>query len=137
MSKMDIIQEKAASIFGSSNAQLTPVVLKVIDECGGIDQLIKKFQDKGLGDIVQSWISNTPNKSVTSDQIVNVLGSSLLQKVAGKSGMTPETLSQQLATYLPLLLDKLTPEGTVPHEGWYSRGIDKAKEFFGMGKDKH
>lgn len=134
MSLTDTIQEKAASILGTSNTQLTQAISKVIDECGGMDGLIKKFQDKGLGDVVQSWIASTPNKSITSDQITNVLGQDLLQKVASKVGMTPESLSQQLSTYLPLLVDKLSPEGRVPHEGWWARGLDKAKEFFGMTK---
>ncbi len=134
MSMMDSIQEKAASVFGSSNTQLTQAVSKIIDECGGMDGLIKKFQDKGLGETVQSWIGNTPNKSVTADQITNVLGPALLQKVASSVGMAPETLSQQVATYLPLLVDKLSPDGTVPHEGWWAKSLDKAKELFGMNK---
>lgn len=134
MSMMDTIQEKAASVLGTSNTQLTQAVSKVIDECGGMDGLIKKFQDKGLGDVVQSWIGNTPNKSVTADQITNVLGPNLLQKVASHVGMTPETLSQQLATYLPLLVDKLSPGGMIPHDGWWAKSLDKAKELFGMNK---
>lgn len=134
MSMMDMIQEKAASVLGSSNIQLTQAVSKIIEESGGMDGLIKKFQDKGLGDVVQSWISNTPNKSVTSDQITNVFGPALMQKVASKVGMFPDTLSQQLATYLPLLVDKLSPNGMVPHEGWWAKSLDKAKDFFGMNK---
>lgn len=134
MSMMDTIQEKAASVLGSSNTQLTQAVSQIIEESGGMDGLIKKFQNKGLGDVVQSWISNTPNKSVTSDQITNVFGPALLQKVAGKVGMSPDTLSQQLATYLPLLVDKLSPEGMVPHEGWWAKSLDKAKDFFGLNK---
>lgn len=134
MGLTDSIQEKAASVLGSSNKQLTQAISYLVDECGGMDGLIKKFKDKGLGDVAQSWISNTPNKSITSDQITNVLGQELLQKVASKVGMTPDSLSQQLSTYLPLLVDKLSPGGQVPHEGWWARGLDKAKEFFGMTK---
>lgn len=134
MSMMDIIQEKTASVVGASNTQLTQAISKIIDECGGMDGLVKKFQDKGLGDVVQSWISSAPNKPVTADQITNVIGPDLLQKVASNVGMTPESLSQQLSTYLPLLVDKLSPEGVVPHEGWWARGLDKAKEFFGLTK---
>ncbi|WP_413290736.1 YidB family protein [Bdellovibrio sp. HCB337] len=132
MSMMDSIQEKAAGILGSSNTQVTQAISKIIDASGGMDGLVKKFQDKGLGDVVQSWISSAPNKSVTSDQIMNVLGPDLVQRVASKVGMTPESLSQQVATYLPLLVDKLTPNGMIPHEGWWARSLDKAKEFFGM-----
>lgn len=134
MNMMENIQEKAASVLGSSNTQLTQAVSQLIDECGGMDGLVKKFQDKGLGDVVQSWISSSPNISVSSDQITNVLGFDLLQKVARQVGMTPEGLSQQLSTYLPLLVDKLSPNGMVPQEGWWARSLDKAKEFFGMSK---
>lgn len=132
MSMVDNIQEKAASILGSSNTQVTQAISKLIDECGGMDGLVSKFQSKGLGDVVQSWISSAPNKSVTADQIMNVFGPSMIQRVSSKVGMTPESLSQQVATYLPLLVDKLTPNGTIPHEGWWARSLDKAKEFFGM-----
>jgi uncharacterized protein YidB (DUF937 family) len=134
MSMTDIIQEKTASVVGASNTQLTQAISKIIDECGGMDGLVKKFQDKGLGDVVQSWISSSPNKPVSADQITNVIGPDLLQKVASKVGMTQESLSQQLSTYLPLLVDKLSPQGVVPHEGWWARGLDKAKEFFGLTK---
>lgn len=134
MSMMDTIQEKAASVLGSSNTQLTQAVSKLIDECGGMDGLVQKFENKGLGDVVQSWIGNTPNKSVTADQITNVFGPALIQKVASKVGMSPETLSSQLATYLPLLVDKLSPNGVIPQEGWWARSVEKAKELFGMHK---
>jgi len=132
MGMMNNIEEKAASVLGTSNTQLTQAVSNVIEECGGMDGLIKKFQDKGLGDVVQSWISNSPNKSITPEQVTNVLGADLIQKVASKAGMTSESLTQQLATYLPLLVDKLSPEGIIPHEGWFARTLDKTKEFFGM-----
>lgn len=132
MSLMTDLQEKAASVLGSSNTQVTQAISQIIDECGGMDGLIKKFSDKGLGDVAQSWVSNNPNKPITADQVKNVLGMDLVQKVASRVGMTPDSLSQQVATYLPLLVDKLSPHGTVPHGGWWSRSLERAKEFFGV-----
>lgn len=137
MSMMDKIQEKAAGVFGTTNAPLTQAVSRIIEACGGVDGLIKKFQDKGHGDIVQSWIARTPNKAITADQINSVIGPSLIQSVAAKVGMTPESLSQQLATYLPLLIDKLTPDGELPRENWWARTMDKARDFFGASRPKH
>ncbi|HEY8270910.1 MAG TPA: YidB family protein [Pseudobdellovibrionaceae bacterium] len=134
MNRMSNIQEEAASVVGSSNTQLTQAISKIIDECGGMDGLVKRFQDKGLGDVIQSWISSSPNKPLTADQITNVMGPGLIQKIAKQVGMSPENLSQQLSTYLPLLVDKMTPSGAVPHEGWWARSLDKAKEFFGLTK---
>jgi uncharacterized protein YidB (DUF937 family) len=132
MSMLDTIQEKAASVLGSSNTQLTQAVSKIIEECGGMDGMIKKFQDSGFGDVVQSWIGSSPNKSITPEQVKTVLGTNLITKVADKVGMNPETLATQLATYLPLLVDKLSPEGVIPKEGWWAHTLDKTKEFFGM-----
>jgi len=132
MSMITDIQQKAASVLGSSNTQVTQAISQLIDECGGMDGLMKKFSDKGLDDVVQSWVSNAPNKPVSAEQVKNAVGTDLIEKVATRVGMTPDSLCQQVATYLPLLVDKLSPHGSVPHEGWWSRSVEKAKEFFGM-----
>ena len=134
MSMMSHLQEKAASVLGSANTQVTRAISLILDECGGMDGLLKKFSDSGFQEVAQSWVSNGPNQPINSEQITNILGRDLIQRVADRVGMTPESLSQQVATYLPLLVDKLSPEGTIPHEGWWSRSLDKAKEFFGMNR---
>jgi hypothetical protein len=41
---------------------------------GGLGGLLKKFQDAGLGEVIDSWISTGPDKTVASGQIAMHLG---------------------------------------------------------------
>ena len=58
---------------------------------GGLQGLIAKFQQGGLGDVVASWISNNTNLPISADQIQSALGQGPLQDVASKMGLRPGT----------------------------------------------
>jgi uncharacterized protein YidB (DUF937 family) len=81
---------------------------------GGLAGLVQTFREKGLGDVVNSWISRERNQPVTAAQIESVLGNEKVQALAAKLGVSTSTISTGLATALPQLVDKLTPEGTLP-----------------------
>ncbi len=83
-------------------------------ETGGLPGLIQSFKDKGLGDIVSSWISTGKNLPISADQIRSVLDPSQLQTMADKLGISTKDVSQHLSEYLPKVIDKLTPDGSVP-----------------------
>jgi uncharacterized protein YidB (DUF937 family) len=84
---------------------------------GGLQQLIASFQQKGLGDAVGSWISTGPNKQVSPEQIGQALGPDQLGRLAQQTGIDIGSLTTQLSTLLPGLVDKLTPDGNVPEAG--------------------
>lgn len=84
---------------------------------GGITGLIEKFRASGLGHIADSWVSNGPNLPVSSDQLRSVLGPQQTQQMAAQSGLSVENLLSQLARHLPGLVDRITPNGTVPSGG--------------------
>jgi len=81
---------------------------------GGLQGLVQKFQAGGLGGIIASWIGTGPNQPITPQQIQSVLGSDNVQKIAGRLGMSPDALSAALATGLPVVIDRLTPNGQIP-----------------------
>ncbi len=81
---------------------------------GGLAGLVQTFREKGLGDVVNSWISRERNQPVTAAQIESVLGNEKVQALAAKLGVSTSTISTGLATVLPQVVDKLTPEGTLP-----------------------
>lgn len=83
-------------------------------QIGGISGLAQKFNAGGLGGIIASWIGVGPNQPISAQQIQGVLGPARLQQIAGKVGMTPDALSATIATVLPGLIDRLTPNGQVP-----------------------
>lgn len=84
---------------------------------GGLQGLIAKFQQGGLGDVVNSWVGNGENVPITGDQLSNVLGADALSGLASKFGMDGNALAGQLSSVLPGLVDKLTPGGELPAAG--------------------
>ena len=99
-------------------------------ETGGIEGLVQKFKEKGLGDIISSWIGTGENQSVTGDQIYQVLGQGAIQKLAEKAGISSADISNGLAGMLPKVIDKLTPNGSLPEGGNVAEGLSMLKKFF-------
>ena len=83
-------------------------------EVGGLNGLVEKFNQHGMGDIVSSWIGQGNNLPISADQITSALGNGTLGNIASQMGIDPAQLSGQLAQMLPGLIDKLTPNGAVP-----------------------
>jgi uncharacterized protein YidB (DUF937 family) len=119
MGLMDALAGKVAQAAGGSGlgtAALLPVVLSWIQspQIGGIQGVMKLFESKGLGDILKSWLSNQANLPVSGDQLMKVFGKDKLAGLAGKIGVSPDAASNQLATLLPQVIDKLSPAGVLP-----------------------
>jgi uncharacterized protein YidB (DUF937 family) len=81
---------------------------------GGLGGLVSAFQQKGLGDVMSSWISTGPNPPVSADQLKDVLGSDVLGQFASKAGVPHSQAGTILASLLPAVIDHLTPNGQVP-----------------------
>jgi uncharacterized protein YidB (DUF937 family) len=95
---------------------------------GGITGLIQKFNEKGLGDHISSWIGTGENLPISADQIKNALGSDKIKELASKLNLGEHDTSKSLADLLPQLIDRLTPDGSVPHQDMLSQGIDMLKK---------
>jgi uncharacterized protein YidB (DUF937 family) len=90
---------------------------------GGLAGLIQSFNSKGLGDIVSSWVGTGENLPISGQQIQEVLGSGQIQQMAEKLGSSSEDVSGGLAGLLPQLIDKLTPDGSVPESGMLEKAL--------------
>jgi uncharacterized protein YidB (DUF937 family) len=80
----------------------------------GLEDLVKKFEDKGEGDKPKSWIETGPNKPVTEAQVEKSVGPDFIDELAAKSGLSRDDLLKRLREILPEGVDKLTPEGKIP-----------------------
>jgi uncharacterized protein YidB (DUF937 family) len=80
----------------------------------GLNGVIAAFQRKGLGDLMASWISRGPNPPLSANQVTDVLGSDVLKQFAAKAGVPQSDAGGLLASLLPVVVDRLTPEGEVP-----------------------
>ena len=81
---------------------------------GGLGGLVSAFQQKGLGDMMSSWISTGPNPTISAAQVTDVLGSDTISQFASKAGVPEAEAGSVLAGLLPKVIDQLTPEGKMP-----------------------
>ena len=91
-------------------------------EFGGLQGLIQKFNQAGLGDVISSWIGKGQNLPISADQLSAVVGQGTLDKAASQSGLDASQLASQLAVLLPGLIDRLTPDGSAPQGGLGNTG---------------
>lgn len=97
---------------------LLGVVGQLIEQAGGVQGLVSKLQQHGLGSAVQSWVSTGPNQPVSGSQLGVAMNSgglgSMLQEAASKLGVDQNDLLGKLSQVLPVAVNHLTPDGTVP-----------------------
>jgi uncharacterized protein YidB (DUF937 family) len=105
----DSVHPGATSSSPASSPDASP-----IDVLGGLGGLLKRFQQKGLGDAINSWIKTGPNKSIAPDQISNALGPDVINALSQRTGLSKEQIGQILSQVLPNTVDQLTPEGRLP-----------------------
>jgi uncharacterized protein YidB (DUF937 family) len=116
MGFLDNLENQAlGSVLGSNSNALASQLLQMIqNQPGGLQGLVQNFHDKGMGGLVSSWISTGPNPPISSDQVHQVLGSEQVKALAAKAGISPDVAGNAIAQILPELVDKLTPNGTLP-----------------------
>ena len=90
---------------------------------GGLNDLLKQFQQGGQSDVVQSWIGTGQNKSISADVLSKVLSEDQIRTISAQSGMSRDDLIATLSQQLPELVNQLTPDGRVPTEREASRLI--------------
>ena len=83
---------------------------------GGLGDLLNQFQQKGLGDKADSWVSNGPNKQVAPGDLANALGADQIESLSAQSGLSRDELLQGLSQFLPDVVNHLTPDGRLPNE---------------------
>jgi len=81
---------------------------------GGLNDLLKQFQQSGHGETVDSWVGTGPNKTIAPNDLARALGSDRVNMLMSQTGMSREDLLGGLSEYLPQVVDQLTPKGRLP-----------------------
>lgn len=90
---------------------------------GGLNDLLRDFQEHGHADAAQSWVSRGENIPVTPREIENTFGSQTINDLATQLGMPKAELLSGLSETLPEVVDRMTPEGRLPTDEEISRWI--------------
>ena len=97
-------------------------------QLGGLEGLVKSFKEKGLENVISSWIGTGDNKAISGEQLQKVISGDGIKKIADKIGSTKEEASNLLAGMLPQLIDKLTPDGKLPEGNLLEKGMSLLKD---------
>ena len=131
---MGLLDQMAGALAGGQsggNGALLETVLQLVNDPrhGGLEGLVRAFQQGGLGEIVNSWVSTGQNLPVSPEQVHSALGDASLQDIAAQLGMSPAQASGSLAELLPQVVDQLTPNGQLPQGGdLLAQGLDLLKK---------
>ncbi len=93
---------------------LLPLAMRWVQRNGGMNAVLDKFRQKGMGAQTQSWISTGGNQSIDGGAVEQVVGSDELRQMAQRLGVPEQQVAQAFAEIVPEMVDKMTPEGQLP-----------------------
>ncbi len=113
---MGLFDEVAGMVL-KGDAGKYQAILNWVNEQGGVQALLEKLHQGGLGAMVTSWISNQQsNQPVSGEQVESALGTPAVSDLGNKLGVDTGSASALLAEYLPKVIDALSPQGEVAPE---------------------
>ena len=102
---------------GQSGNLLLQLALSLLQQNGGLEGVLDRFRQGGLGQQADSWVGTGENMNISPDQLQQIFGSSTLRDLASQLGMPQEQAGSTMAQVLPELINQLTPQGQVPQNG--------------------
>lgn len=101
---------------GVIGAEALSLIKGYVEQQGGMDAVVKKFQEGGFRKQVDSWISTGKNEAISAIEVGQAAGVEALKKAADATGVDFDKARDLLAEYLPIAIDKATPEGKLAVE---------------------
>jgi uncharacterized protein YidB (DUF937 family) len=122
---------------GGGPAAIIGALGTLLEQNGGLQGLANRFAHSGASNAFSSWVATGENQPISGNQIEQALGSDQVKAVAAKMGIDPNQASAVLAQYLPKVVDKLTPQGTIDpnanHQADLASLIPALLQSFGRG----
>jgi len=117
MSILDTIlgsAEQHPELNRDQHSSLVQTALQMFGNQGGLSSLLQSAQGQGLAQIVQSWIGNGTNQPIDASQLEELVGQDRINQLATRVGVPPALASSALSRVLPVIVDKVTPQGKLP-----------------------
>lgn len=101
----------------SDHAAVAGGLLEQVQSSGGLGGLMQTLQQNGAGNLVSQWTSGQ-TQPTDSGAVEQGLGSTgIVEAIAERTGIAPETVKSSLATILPVLLHHATSTGQISEDG--------------------
>jgi uncharacterized protein YidB (DUF937 family) len=99
---------------------------------GGLGGLLEQLQRTGFSEQADSWVSRGANKQISPDAMTQVFGHEGLEQISRQAGISPEDASRGLSALLPEVVDRMTPDGTVPDADALANSVDDFARRLGL-----
>jgi OmpA-OmpF porin, OOP family len=123
----DVLLQEIGKKFGLGQQvnALLGMLLSVIyqEKNGALAGFIDQFRQKGMLDLVNSWLGKNENRGISVGQLETVMGTDVLAEMAKKLGLGQATVSSALSYLLPNVIDKLSPDGVIPTSSEIPSGV--------------
>jgi uncharacterized protein YidB (DUF937 family) len=110
-----------SSLLGGKGGNLIQAALQMFKDGGakegGLAGLLEQFMGAGLGEKADSWVGTGKNEALSGDEVEQALGSDKVDELAQKAGVSHDEAKEGMAEALPEVVDKVTPQGTLPDTG--------------------
>jgi uncharacterized protein YidB (DUF937 family) len=103
--------ERHPELNDQQHSGLVQGAMSMLSSPGGISGLLNNAQRHGLGGMVQSWIGTGANQPINESQVQSVVGQDRINELASRAGIPPAVATAALTRILPMIVDKLTPNG--------------------------
>ncbi len=109
-----VLGQVSALFNGVTPGSAGALVDSVLQSSGGVQGLVAKFQQAGLGQHAASWVGTGSNLQITAAEITKVIPPAQIEAFAEQHGVPAGVAAQILAHLLPQAVDAATPNGIVP-----------------------
>src|SRR5262245_50993804 len=113
---------------------LLQIALLLLQQNGGLEGVLGKFRQAGMGAQADSWVSTGPNMDISPDQLQQVLGSGASSDIASQLGLSQDQAGSNMSQLLRELINQLTPQGRVTDES--NNSIDEGLSALSRGLER-
>lgn len=106
--------EQHADLNQEQHSNLVQTAMQMFGNHAGLSGLMRNAESQGIGHIFQSWVGTGANQPIDPQQVQGLVGQERINELAGRAGVPPGVAQAALARILPVVVDKLTPQGRLP-----------------------
>lgn len=106
--------ERHSELNQQQHLNLVQTAMQMFGNHSGISDLMNNTESQALSDIVQSWLSTGANQPIAAQQVQQLISEDRVNQLAARVGIPPAAASAALARILPVVVDKLMPQGRLP-----------------------
>lgn len=87
---------------------------------GGLQRILGNLQANGLSAQADSWVSTGANKEISGAELRGAMGDEEIGRIATALGVSQDEAAEAVAQVLPVVVDKVSPEGRLEPDGQLS-----------------